>query len=156
RTQVARAMNVLRRVLRHAVQGSWFAAVLFAAPLGAQDAPRQQAGFDKPAGQEAKKVDIILPHISDSDELDVPWLNAQGFKAVHLPHWEPVKIGGYSLDLSPTKHVVMMLIAGVLLCIILINAARAQAKHTEKGQSPRGLSGTIEAMVLYIRNEVIL
>jgi F-type H+-transporting ATPase subunit a len=149
----------------------WLAlALTFAAvPLAAQDsvrvpAPAAQAGagaakppgFDQPAGQEAKKVDIILPHISDSDELDIPWLNAQGFKVVHLPHWAPVMIGGYALDLSPTKHVVMMLIAALLACIILINAARAQARHTAKGEAPRGLSGTIEAMVLYIRNEVIL
>ena len=65
-------------------------------------------------------------------------------------------IGSYALDLSPTKHVVMMLIAALLACIILINAARAQARHAAKGEAPRGLSGTVEAMVLYIRNEVIL
>ena len=159
------------RVLRHAVKGSWLvlAVAMTGAPLAAQDSVRgpaaavaqqgtthQQPGFDKPAGQEAKKVDIILPHISDSDELDVPWLNAQGFKVVRLPHWAPVMIGGYALDLSPTKHVVMMLIAALLACVILINAARAQARHTARGEAPRGLSGTIEAMVLYIRNEVIL
>jgi F-type H+-transporting ATPase subunit a len=119
-------------------------------------AQTQQPGLDHPVGQEAKKVDIILPHISDSDELDYPWFNAQGFRVWHLPHWAPVMIGGYALDLSPTKHVVMMLIAGFLLCVILISAARAQARHTAKNEAPRGLSGTIEAMVLYIRNEVIL
>ena len=105
------------RVLRHAMKGSWLvlAVAMAGAPLAAQDLVRgpaavaqqgttqQQPGFDKPAGQEAKKVDIILPHISDSDELDVPWLNAQGFKVVRLPHWAPVMIGGYALDLSPTK-----------------------------------------------------
>jgi len=158
-------------VLRHSLKG-WLvlALALSAAPVAAQDSVRslaappqagapakgQQPGFDHPAGKEADKVDIILPHISDGDELDVPWLNAQGYKVVQLPHWPPIMIGGHALDLSPTKHVVMMLIAALLACIILINAARAQARHTAKGEAPRGLSGTIEAMVLYIRNEVIL
>jgi F-type H+-transporting ATPase subunit a len=153
------------RVLRHA--GTLALALMLAAPrLSAQEpaAPqatsqtqaKPQAGFDHPAGEEAKKVDIILPHISDSDELDVPWFNSQGFKVVQLPHWAPVKIGSHEIDLSPTKHVVMMLIAALLSCIILINAAHAQARHTAKGEAPKGLSGTIEAMVLYIRNEVIL
>jgi F-type H+-transporting ATPase subunit a len=158
------------KVLPHAVK-LVFALAIGAMPLAAQDSARVpaataqtgsstakkgQPGFDQPVGKAAQNVDIILPHISDSDELDVPWLNRQGYKVVHLPHWPPVMIGGYALDLSPTKHVVMMLIAGLLACIILINAARAQARHTAKGEAPRGISGTVEAMVLYIRNEVIL
>jgi len=153
------------RVLRHA--GTLALALMLAAPRASAQEPaapqatsqtqaKPQAGFDHPAGEEAKKVDIILPHISDSDELDVPWFNSQGFKVVQLPHWAPVKIGSLEIDLSPTKHVVMMLIAALLSCIILINAARAQARHTAKGEAPKRLSGTIEAMVLYIRNEVIL
>lgn len=153
------------RVLRHA--GLLVFALMLVAPrlkaqepaqpsVASQTQVRPHPGFDQPAGEEAQKVDIILPHISDSDELDVPWLNAQGFKVVRLPHWTPVMIGSYALDLSPTKHVVMMLIAALLACIILINAARAQARHAAKGEAPRGLSGTVEAMVLYIRNEVIM
>jgi F-type H+-transporting ATPase subunit a len=156
------------KVLSQAVTLALVLAVAATPPLVAQDTARVPAaapqadtvkkhpGFDQPAGQEAKKVDIILPHISDSDELDVPWLNKEGYKVVHLPHWAPVKIGRFLFDLSLTKHVVMMLIAALLACVILINAARAQARHTAKGEAPRGLSGTIEAMVLYIRNEVIL
>jgi len=120
-------------------------------------APAQEhQGASHAAGGEEKKVDIILPHISDSDELDVPWPNAAGFKAVHLPRWKPVMIGGYALDLSPTKHVVMMILAAILACIVLIGAARAHVRHTAAGRAPKGLSGTIEAMVLYIRNEVIM
>ncbi|MGH7617879.1 MAG: F0F1 ATP synthase subunit A [Gemmatimonadaceae bacterium] len=157
-------------MLRHAGSlGLAMMLVLGATPAPAQDstvrpgaaaqsseAQRQTPGLDHPVGQEAQKVDIILPHISDSDELDVPWFNAQGFKVVRLPHWAPVMIGSYALDLSPTKHVVMMLIAALLATVILVYAARMQAWHTERGAAPRGLSGTIEAMVLYIRNEVIL
>jgi len=111
---------------------------------------------ERAAEGDAKKVDIILPHISDSDELDLPWPNASGFRVWHLPHWAPVMIGGYALDLSPTKHVVMMIFASFLACIVLIGAARAHARHSEEGRAPRGLAGTVEALVLYIRNEVIL
>ena len=148
-----------------------FASLLASAPLCGQNAPAgggvaaqapaataapaPQTG-DQPIGEQAKKVDIILPHISDSDEMDVPWPNVSGFRVVHLPHWAPIMVGAYPLDLSPTKHVVMMIIAAVLACIILISAARAQARHTVRGEAPKGFAGTIEAMVLYIRNEVII
>ncbi|HEY5060922.1 MAG TPA: F0F1 ATP synthase subunit A, partial [Gemmatimonadaceae bacterium] len=124
-------------------------------PAGAAATPTQHA-VDHAMGQEAKKVDIILPHISDSDEMDIPWPNASGFRVIHLPHWAPIMIAGHALDLSPTKHVVMMIIAAVLACVILIGAARAQGRHTARGQAPSGFAGTIEAMVLYIRNEVII
>src|SRR5512133_2515652 len=99
-----------------------FALTLVATPLVA--AAAQQPTVERPVAadsmrpiadhamtQEAKKVDIILPNISDGDELDVPVFHATGFKVVHLPHWAPVRIGSYALDLSPTKHVVMMIIA---------------------------------------------
>jgi F-type H+-transporting ATPase subunit a len=127
-----------------------------AMPLVAQSPTTQRPAADHAMSQEAKKVDIILPHISDSDEMDVPWLNSTGFKVVHLPHWKPVMIGSYALDLSPTKHVVMMIIAALITCLVLIAAARSQGRETRKGKAPKGLANGIEATVLYIRNEVIL
>jgi F-type H+-transporting ATPase subunit a len=158
-------MNVLRNA------GSLLFAVILGAamPLVTHGASAQEAVAERSAAaqstrpiadhamsQEAKKVDIILPHISDSDEIDVPWFNASGSRVVHLPHWAPVMIGGHALDLSPTKHVVMMIIAALLACVLLIGAARAQARHTEAGKAPTGFANSIEATVLYIRNEVIL
>jgi F-type H+-transporting ATPase subunit a len=121
-----------------------------------QQGARITPGLDHPVGADAQNVDIILPHITDSDEMDVPWFNRSGYRVVHLPHWAPLMIGGHALDLSPTKHVVMMLLASLIACIVLISAARAQGRHTARGQAPKGFSGTIEATVLYLRNEVIL
>ncbi len=127
--------------------------VAFQRPVTVSDSSQPS---DHAMSQAAKKVDIILPHISDSDELDVPWFNFSGYRVVHLPHWRPIMIGSHALDLSPTKHVVMMIIAAFMACVILIGAARAQARHTARGVAPKGVSGTVEAMVLYLRNEVIL
>jgi F-type H+-transporting ATPase subunit a len=132
-----------------------------AEPVAAVQAPaiepgQERQGIDHAVGEQAKKVDIILPHISDANEVDYPWPNAAGYRVWHLPHWAPIHIGGLEIDISPSKHVVMMILASILACIILISAARAQARHTARGEAPKGLSGTVEAMVLYIRNEVIL
>ena len=59
-------------------------------------------------------------------------------------------------DMSPTKHVVMLLLAATLVIVALTAAARGVAKRAATGQPPTGFSGAMEAMVLYIRNEVIL
>jgi F-type H+-transporting ATPase subunit a len=100
----------------------------------------------------ARAPDFITPHITDSHELEIPF-----YGEYQLPRWEPVRIGGLSLDLSPTKHVVMLLISSSLITLILILAARAHVRGTSATGSPRGgLANAIEGMVLYMRNEVIL
>lgn len=102
--------------------------------------------------------DIIMPHITDSHCLDYPGFPK--FWEVHsvaLPRWEPIGyIGGKPVDLSPTKHVVMLLIAALICCAILITAAAAHKRHTHAVGRPKGFASGIEAMVLFIRNEVAI
>ena len=132
-------------------------ALLLAAPLGAQEhAAPAAAATDTAAAQVAEKVDIITPHITDGNHLEVPWILPPFFKEVTLPHWEPIHIGSVAIDLSPTKHVVMLWLGAALLLTVLTLAARAQRRATMAGKAPNGAPNAIEAMVLYIRNEVIL
>ncbi len=127
--------------------GPWallLAAMLFAAaPLRAQE-------------HAAESVDIITPHITDGHHMEVPWPLFPFFKEITLPQWEPIHVGGLAIDLSPTKHVVMMLVGAFVLCLVMILAARGQRRAAAAGSAPKGASNAIEAMVLYIRDEVIL
>jgi F-type H+-transporting ATPase subunit a len=138
------------------------ATVPAAVPAAAQVAPAAPATQAAPTTQAAPRaaapVDIITPHITDAHYVEVPCLSfAHGFACeVELPRWTPVHIGPVAIDLSPTKHVVMLLIVALLVCAVLVTAARAQAAQARAGKPPRGLANAIEAMVLYIRNEVIL
>ncbi|CAN5281077.1 F0F1 ATP synthase subunit A [soil metagenome] len=101
--------------------------------------------------------DFISPHITDSHCLEVPnGLKIWETREVELPRWAPIYLGKFKVDLSPTKHVVFMLLAAALCCIILITAARAHVKHTDTVGRPKGFASGIEAMVLYIRNEVAM
>src|SRR5688572_28267208 len=102
----------------------------------------------------AEKQDIITPHITDSHHLEYPCFE-EGFAChVELPHWDPIHIGGLTLDLSPTKHVVMLLLAATLCLITLLLAARAHKRQHATGGSSRGFANGIEALVLYIRQEI--
>ena len=101
-------------------------------------------------------VDIITPHITDSRHLEYPTFSAPFYGEVELPVWEPVHIGGYAVDMSPTKHVVFMLAAALIVALLLVTAAVGSKKqHATKGRT-HGFAGTIEAMALYLRNEVVL
>lgn len=125
------------------------AGLLAAAPLRAQEHAATPA--EAPA-----KVDIITPHITDGSHMEVPWPLPPFFKEVTLPHWKPLQIGPVTLDLSPTKHSVMLLIGSLLLFVMLTVSARSHVRTTAMGGAPKGGVNAAEAMILYIRNEVIL
>lgn len=135
------------------------ATCLVAAPLGAQE-------HGAPAGAAAEKVDIITPHITDGFHMELPYWAPPFYKEVCLGRhvgehgcealWGDTKIGPLTVNFSPTKHVVFLLLGATLVSVILIGAARAHARHTHAVGRPKGFAAGIEAMVLYIRNEVIL
>lgn len=152
------------RAFRPLLMAAAMAAALVAAPalfpLHAQEA--QPA----PAAEPGEKVDIITPHITDSYHMEIPSIFPPFYKEVCIgrhvgehgcePLWEPVHIGGMAINLSPTKHVVMMIVAALLVTLILVGTARAHARHHHQAGRPKGFAAGLEAMVLYMRNEVIL
>ena len=95
------------------------------------------------------QIDIVH-HIGDSHELETP------FGLVHLPRWAPVHIGGITLDFSPTKHLVYMLLAAILVALVFLLSARSVAREQARGRPAKGFAGSMEALALYIRQEVVL
>ncbi len=129
---------------------------ILAAALVFVSAPAFAGASETPA--QAEKVDIITPHITDGDHMEVPWILPPFFKEIHLPKYEALQfhVGGLEIDLSPTKHVYFLLIGATLLVLVMTLTARAHARTAAQGTAPKGATNAIEAMILYIRNEVIL
>lgn len=122
---------------------------------GAQEHGAESAGHAAAPASD-KPVDFITPHITDGNHLEIPALNSHLAAEIELPHFAPVNIGGVEIDLSPTKHVVFMLLAAIIVSVVLITAANTSKKqHATMGRS-KGFAGAIEAMALYLRNEVVL
>lgn len=132
------------------------AVLLAAAPLRAQEHAEAPASAAAAETAQAEKVDIITPHITDGNHMEIPWPNRTLFKEITLPHFEPVHLGPVTIDLSPTKHVVFLFIGAILLFTLLTVSARRHSLATRAGQAPKGGPNVAEAMILYIRNEVIL
>lgn len=94
---------------------------------------------------------IDIPHhIANSHEVETP------FGVWHLPRWEPIHLGGLTIDMSPTKHLVFMLIAAVLVALVFTLSARSIQAAQARGRPSKGFAGAMEATALYIRQEVIL
>ena len=103
-----------------------------------------------------ERRDIIMPHITDARHVEIPWPNAEWGKEIELPRWTPIQLGPIAIDMSPTKHVIWMLIAATLCALTLIFAARSHAKYSREIGRPKGFSNGMEATVLYVRDEVIM
>ena len=118
----------------------------------------QENAAEHTAASEKKgeAVDFITPHITDSHHLELPWFNHEGAIEVELPQYPPVTIGGVIIDLSPTKHVVFLLLGATIAAVLLIGAASASRRDHATGGHSKGFAGGMEAMALYLRNEVVL
>jgi F-type H+-transporting ATPase subunit a len=145
---------------------SLFRVALVAATMLVATALVAPAGLTAQEPASPKPVDFITPHITDSYDLEIPWPNAEFAKEVCLgrheangecePLWDPVHIGRFEVNFSPTKHVFFLALAALISTAVLVGAARAQRRHQASVGHPKGFTGGIEAMVLYLRNEVIL
>ena len=104
--------------------------------------------------QEQEPLDIgevVLHHTADAWTVDL-----YPFGTIHLPRWPDIHIGGLTFNLSPTKHVVYMVIAAAVVFIVMRLAARGLERRQREGRAPGGFAGAVEAMVLFVRSEIAI
>lgn len=83
----------------------------------------------------------ILHHIMDSRELDF-----EPFFTVHIPQFP--KLSG--IDITPTKHVVFMWLAALLVLITFVIVA---GKY-KKSLVPRGIASFFEIFIIFVKDEI--
>ena len=113
-------------------------------------AARTVAAQEHAAQTEPNQIDITH-HIGNSHELEIPLVGV-----VELPRFAPVQIGGLTLDLSPTKHLVFMLLSAAIVALVFLLSASSIAQAQARGRPAKGFAGAMEATALYIRQEVVL
>ena len=133
----------------------WRSGSLIAAIVALASAPatsRAQGGAP-PASQ--REVNI-LEHLGNSHRIELPYWKAPYSYPLELPRFAPVHLGGLTLDFSITKHLVFMILAATIAALVLSYTAYAVARAQAVGRPPRGFAAAMEAIVLYVRQEVIL
>jgi F-type H+-transporting ATPase subunit a len=134
------------------------AIALAAAPLSGQEAEHRS---QEPGAQLAHKqlgpADVIMPHITDSKHIELPcWKGISEWACeVTLPTWN-VHLGSRVVDFGPTKHVVFLFLAALLVALVVTLAARAHVRSTQTIGRPRGFAAGLEAVILYLRNDVFM
>ncbi|MFN0159548.1 MAG: F0F1 ATP synthase subunit A [Bacteroidota bacterium] len=90
---------------------------------------------------------VLFHHVQDSPEMELPFLGH-----VHLPHFDPIRLGGLTLDISITKHVVFLWFAAALLILVASIAARANRKN----RVPTGWGNLMEMFIVFVRDEIVI
>src|SRR6266566_7521339 len=112
-------------------------------------------GAQQAAAPGRNEIDIVH-HLANSHTLEIPSFRPPYYKEVELPQFAPFRVGRLVIDLSPTRHVVFLVLAAVLVGLVFLYTSRAVARAHAQGRPPRGFPAAMEAMALYIRQEVIL
>ena len=93
---------------------------------------------------------MIFEHTGDSKFVELPL----GLGEWHLPG--PWYIPGTHIDVSPTKHVVFMILAALLVFLTIWYGGRQVERRHREGKGPRGFGAAVEAMVLFVRDDVAI
>lgn len=92
---------------------------------------------------------MIFHHTGDSKVIELPLL---GERLLPGPWFIP----GTHIDVSPTKHVVFMILAAFLVFLTVWYGARQVDRRHREGRAPRGFGGAVEGLVLFVRNDVAI
>jgi F-type H+-transporting ATPase subunit a len=84
----------------------------------------------------------ILHHVLDGNYFDF------GFFKIPLPHFEL-----FGIDLSITRHVVVMWIAAILLVLIFRSVSKAYSKSKEPS-APKGIANFMEVLIVFVRDDI--
>ena len=95
--------------------------------------------------------EMVLHHTADAWSIDL-----EPFTTIHLPRWPDLHLGPLTVNLSPTKHVVFMVLAALLVFLTMWIGARSIDRRRREGKAPKGFGNAVEAMVLYVRNEIAI
>jgi len=91
---------------------------------------------------------LIFEHTADSHIVELPF----GLGEWHLPTGWTL----FGIDVSPTRHVVFMALAAVCVFLSVMIAKRSIVKRHREHRAPGGFGTAIEAMVIFVRDDIVL
>ncbi len=135
------------------------AALALAGVARAESAPAEGAAHASGGhGGEEDLGAVMLHHVADGSVMELPGYCGGWSWACEIDLREvfgsTLRFGGTpehpALDLTPTRHVVMMWISALVLALVVILATR------KRSLVPRGLYNFVETLVAFVRNEIAI
>jgi F-type H+-transporting ATPase subunit a len=126
--------------------------------VAAQDAAAHDAAAHGDAhGSDGHGTDNLTPseemmRILEHKVENTPYIHEYPFPELHLPQDWTIDIAGFTLNMSPNRHVVYMWLSMLLTILFTWLAAR----QNRTGLVPRGYGNMIESVVVFVRDEVAM
>jgi len=95
--------------------------------------------------------EMVLHHTADAYAIDFYPLGK-----IEWHRWPDIHLGSLSLNLTPTKHVVFLIIAALLVFMTMKAAGWALARQRAGRSAPRGFAAAMEGLVLFVRDEIAI
>jgi F-type H+-transporting ATPase subunit a len=101
------------------------------------------------AGQAIDIGEIVLHHTADAYSIDF-------YPIGHLAWHKSAALQFGSVNLTPTKHVVFLVLAALLVFLTMKLAGLALARQRAGQNAPKGFAAAMEGLVLFVRNEIAI
>ena len=95
--------------------------------------------------------EMVMHHPADAWTIDLFPIGE-----IHLPRWPDIHLGSFTVNLSPTKHVVYMMLAALLVFLTMWLAGRSLERQRAREKAPKGFANAIEGLVLFVRDEIAI
>lgn len=95
--------------------------------------------------------EVVLHHTADAYSIGI-----EPFWSVHWNRWPDLHLGPLAINLTPTKHVIFMVLAAVLVFVTMKLAGRSLARQRAGEKAPQGFANAIEGLVLFVRNDIAI
>jgi len=95
--------------------------------------------------------EIVLHHTADAYSIDFYPL---GHLSWH--RWPDVHLGSLAINLTPTKHVVFLMLAAFLVFLTMKLAGWALVRQRAGENAPKGFAAAMEGLVLFVRDEIAI
>ncbi len=93
--------------------------------------------------------EVVLHHAADAYSIGI-----EPYFMLEWHAWEFMQLGPFNL--TPTKHVVFMFIAAVLVFLTMRVAGQKLQQQRANENAPKGFANAVEAMVLFVRNDIAI
>jgi len=95
--------------------------------------------------------EMVLHHTADAYAIDFYPLGK-----IEWHRWPDFHVGSLTVNLTPTKHVVFLVLAATLVFLTMKAAGWALARQRAGQRAPRGFAAAMEGLVLFVRDEIAI
>jgi len=101
--------------------------------------------------QEPNIGEMVMHHTADAYAVGI-----EPFFTIHWNRWPDVHLGPLTVNFTPTKHVVFLVVAAVLVFLTMRLAGKSLERQRAHERAPKGFANAIEAMVLFVRDDMAI